>query len=1355
MRTLSAALLAAQATNNRYPISKITVYDSLLRWSLLAGTSDVSIITAGDSSIPSAGFDADIHDGEIWLYSHDGDDTLSVDKYSGGVFTHGMTTQTSMGARPSAFEDTVFYVGSILEDPVNVMKGAQNTNLELASAQITATPYETEQWHAIAAVSSTAFYHAFLAPAGSSDSDYTVRLEYIANASDAPEEMDYSIPVDSDYSWESLSWFDAVRMADGTDVIVVNTETYGCPEIIVRRNGVWGNRFPMIPVDLVDNYSYLRIGWLTLYNGVIYATGELGRKGSTGLHPQSMAVVLRSADGVHWSMDRWRYLGQTPLRSPLLMDTQYAYLCRMPALYRAPLTPIFGLLDASATSDVNVFFEIEEDITQWSISMQGDREGGNMQLQVADVVRKYSNSASPYYLRPGYMLKVLAGYKSTASDDYAQIGWYGIDTISPIVGSATRDLSLGCREWNMRCLMDNAFDQDWQWLTQSQHYDDCDQRDYLYSIAGATVRLIDEGSQLETEQVAKAEDDGNLKLYGERNKSVLVSTEPFETRDGFAAVSFLVDGAYYAKQHAPQTEYNFIWKLGLNEYGLPYDLSRKQVGVGAGAAIIKDEHNFITSFLDVKSKQLILLRVCSSASSDSDLDQWELLQDDIVDNPEEWIELARHDMSSYINKVWIDGVFDSKLYETWIDVRGNTIMYGVTFSDTGHKIGHDPETQTDRLTAATIAAASYQPNVIDSREFEISNVPRNGENRLGIIVGTGSPYVRVAFHPTGDEVQVDGRHGRSLFDYNNGEDIMVTDAEAHQPYYLETSEYTWESFRDIQLGRSGWAYIESNPLARLLLHSVSVLGGSQIPTTIRGDYVTGPWAITSTEAGINPYEIGIIMDKDECYPPGEDGSYWLSKLFTGVDSYQHSGFWFMDGDLKGNWLPIQSLSEGEGFGDLLFFLKTSDVSGEIAPAVGDHVIYSPGVTATVQAEKYASGASRIYWNNAPVGVTLRSFIASDLEQEKSIQWTLDDMISKAGVLSTLGGGSTGAKEYSVSESFNGDVVNLLDGVYKDFDFRIQLSEPIGVGYGLYVHFGGDPTFASSASDSADVATLSLSNDLEAEEFLLSLTSKSDNLTAMHLERALGTSLANVLNFRVVKREEFIALWAEERLIMAYPLYQRWKDSAFSDALVEYGIVAFSAGQPTSTYTVKQEQLWMPIDGVIGSQGTSAVQNLGQIIRDARIKIIPDETLALRVSLFDTRDDAGQVPDVILNDQQALTDNVPTHIRVTGAEIGEYFDHVSAAEFGIRFLARTVESLAEEEAYTEAQRAINDFVGESHGRREHIAAQLQYEPEDEVDVVFESLDGQSVQQTCIISSIQLTYGRAMLEMSVTLREKHGS
>jgi len=1296
MRDVDSALITASAQNNRYPISRIEIYDSILRWTELVDSYYDTGYPDAESvgNIPQAFVDASIVG------------TVAYVGWASGVLARRLTTTNLVTWANSAETATITAPHRVSIEGSHIYhyydEDIYNNGASMAEVE--------DGDYALAAVASGCCYAARL-------NDGNIELSYYASG--VSDHMDYGIPVPDDYTIESLSWFDAVRLSDGTDVITINTETYGKPVIITRKNDVYSNVRTMIPIDIVDNHSFLRIGWMKVYEGVIYATGELGRKGSTGLHPQSMAVVLRSKDGIRWSMDRWRYLGTTPLRTPLLMTDTHAYKIGVPEIYIAPLTPLFGLQDGNIMAD-HIKIEIEEEILSWSAMSPGSGGSGNLQIQLSDPELLFSSSGSESYIKPGYMLKLYAGYKTAAGDKEHLVNWFGVDTLPRTLAHPGKSLSVQCTEWNYRCLENNYFDQDWQWTSQLRHYDDCDKRDYLYSVGGSSIHLIDdEEKQVIIDENPISTKTGKLRVFAHKERTTLISTVPFETDGGFASVSFTVDGASEIyDDHVTSSRCNFVWRLGFNEHGVQYSLADQEIGVGAGPAIIDDEYNFITAFLDVKSRSLILLRVVGDSDSET------------------WSEIAKHNVDALVNFFWVDDYFGSQLYEVWMNITGNTVRYGLITSETGH------EWFTDAIPTyvprADIVASPYEPNDREYYTEQDATVDRAGENRLGIIVGASNPYIRVVSQRAGDIV-ANSVAGRSLLEYNNGEDIET------DPYYLETSAYTWESFRDIQLGRDGFAYVNSDDGKRVLLHGNDPYDGSNVPTGMRGDYCTGRWAIQAVST--SGYDVYIELDKYDCYPPGEDGDYWLDNLGAeNPDVLDNMGFWFIDGDYEGLFLRANSVEAGAG--DNVKFQFNTGVSPQtVLPAPGDDVVFCAMAKMSVSASYSPVGLIKVAWNNKPVGVTISSFLASDLEHEKSILWTLQDIATKAGVLDFLPALNTEVLDLSVDESFSADGYNFLDDSMASFDLEVILSSAIAAGQSFKLFFGCTTQYASAPADSENRVEVTITSDSSG----VTIRTWTDSEYIDHMIM-VPDGLAGK-EFRFIKKDEYISIWCERRHIISYPVRLIWPDCDFDTDLISSRRVGFRSSEAGQSYTVKQAALWQRLDGVMSDQGSNASSAMSRVIRDARIKILADEGLALRISSFINRDDAGVVPDVILQESLAITDLIPSHVRTVGEEIGEYVDHDIAAEYGILFKSISVESLEEEAAYQEAIATLHDRLGEIEGSQDVHGGQIRYEPEDELEVDFEMQDGETVTRVCIVDSTGLQYSRNSLLSNTKLRKNY--
>ena len=116
-----------------------------------------------------------------------------------------------------------------------------------------------------------------------------------------------------------------------------------------------------------------------------------------------------------------------------------------------------------------------------------------------------------------------------------------------------------------------------------------------------------------------------------------------------------------------------------------------------------------------------------------------------------------------------------------------------------------------------------------------------------------------------------------------------------------------------------------------------------------------------------------------------------------------------------------------------------------------------------------------------------------------------------------------------------------------------------------------------------------------------------------------------------------------------------------------------------------------------------------------------------------------------------TDRIPTHVRAVGEEISDYIDHALAQEYGLTFFSANTPWLDEAAAYIEAGRISEDALSYAEVRIVTGAAQLGWEPEDKVYLLFKPYDGgPEVFGAFIVDTISFSSGIANLQMTATLR-----
>lgn len=1231
MRTLDESLITAQESASRKPISKAIIYDSLLRFSEETDSfEDTGFFSSTISDTPVGFLDADIDAGDatvIWLSGTNLYKT-TVSNVSDWETSSQTTYTTDSAHRASVFASDIFhyYDGEIKKNDAT-WKSIDAGN------------------YAIAAASASDVYVAEFDESGP-----TLKLSY--HTSSTVDELDYNIILPGDYNEIALGWFDVVRLADGTDVIMFNAESQGLPKIILRRNGVWGNVREMIPVDIVDNYSYLRVGWLRIYEGVIYATGELGRRGSTGRHPQSMGVVLRSKDGVHWTMDRFRYLGQTPCRSPLLSDNGYAYLIREGAIDKAPLTPLFGLQSGDINID-HVKIEVSSDIHNWNKKDTNHGQSGQLTLTLADTSNQYSSPSSSSLIKPGYMLELYAGYHYDGTDYYELMNTYQVDAISrQVAGSDV--ITLQCREWAYAQLKDVAFDQDWQWLSMNRLFDDCDQVDHMYGITGGILSLTqfgnDEKALLPADTIS--DEFGVVQFQTKNKNSIAQLTSPFEASDGEVSLVF-----------KPTSSESFTYGGSFNP---------EMYGAGCGPSFVKDKDNAIISFYNIVDQELKIMELRDGettvldTTSCSDFDQ----------ESDTYYEVSLKKLGDQLRAV--------------INQR--------TSGSTGIDYSHYLEVDCVMNTDAHGICASHG---------EFQSTP-------GFGVYSNFCFYKAAKY----DDPVDGlwyiRLNTSYFDtfsrLESDPSTLAPTSPNLSDLYGKTAivngleSVTFGSKSTTGQSRSRVIYTKDSSFA----HDDIVFDGSTVEIEYYND---GGEQLTSF---LNRHSGKCVLATfDE-----ELGDLSYRK----VVSYKVTG-------VGGTYRLVITCDDTISQQDMLVLIPALRMSTTISSNTISTITY-----------------------NSDGGTDLVNVCSFDIESDKSIDWIIKDIAAKAGILDFSNSENDSDTRKSISETVEATTV-WLDDELPDFDLRFDLANAPSNTDVTTLYFGCDtkdtsPTIGAKLEITASTSTLTI--DLYH--------------TANGTWTKIKTDTFNYVSgqtYRIVKRGRSIAFYVEDRLAFTGMLRSIFGLSTDNyNSFVESGGYVGIDTDVSGSHTLWMYDLFALVGsddsaGIIADQGNPAFKAIQSVIKDVRIKVLPTAEGHLKIDRFETRSDLGTVPDLVLGFSQQPTNRIPTHIRVIGAEIGEYFDHARAAEYGIIFHTIQAEALDEDESYDEAARVVLDALSYSNGIDTTLGAQLDWEVEDKVTFNMTTYDGEIVSMNGIVDSINTNFGLASLELNAKIRKLYES
>jgi hypothetical protein len=443
---------------------------------------------------------------------------------------------------------------------------------------------------ALAAVSSTVVYMVCLHT--NTDFKY-LSLHRVTGGGVA--DCPHTIIVDGDYNVASLTWFDAATL-QGRDIIVLNERAHGHPIVIVYEDGVWADPQPMLPQDIVDNYSFVRVAGLKVEDDQLLATGRIGRAGSTGLHPQACDALFRSKAGDHWTFDRYCYLCEEGQKSPLLVTGGKVFYPGRGTIKHADQPWLIG------GDPAGMKWTITDDLLSWDYEQPAPGVSCAGTLAIADHDGDHS-----VYLKPGFWLWRYAGYNGFS----VLLSTEAIDTLVGMGYTAgDRSLSLATRDLAMRLMKDWASSQDWQWLSQQKHYDDVDVMDHLYAIAAAKITVRSEGDHDEMGEVDQdeLEEEDGLVFQVYNKLGIFLTTVPFDARN------------YHVKGR-----FQFQNDTGSDDPGgLAMDLNlvaprAPHIGYGfgvVGCAI--DKYNFIAAYASLKDSKLYLL----TRNGDEDADTW-------------------------------------------------------------------------------------------------------------------------------------------------------------------------------------------------------------------------------------------------------------------------------------------------------------------------------------------------------------------------------------------------------------------------------------------------------------------------------------------------------------------------------------------------------------------------------------------------------------------------------------------------------------------------------------------------------------------------------------------------------------
>ena len=1275
-----------------------------------------------------------------------------------------------------------------------------------------------------------------------------------------------------DYNEASLSWFDA-EIIGGRTVIIANERIYGHPVVILYEDGVWTTPSPMLPQDIVDNFSFLRVGHLSKmvdYSGneVLLATGRLGRKGSTGAHAQEWDVLMRSRDGEHWTIDRYSYICADAMVTKILEYDGYVYYPAGATIKHAPRSWLLGG-DPEQDGDQQYKWELEQDLLSWSYSQPkaGSPASGTTAIATHNgIYTPYKSTGIRYGIHPGYWLWRYAHYTSKTT---GLLSTETIDKVIPSYKAGDRMLSTQSRGSSSRLLIDWSSDQDWQWLSQIKHHDDCDQMDALYSIGASMIDvqdISDYGISGEVEEVEvndEEEGENNGLRFSAKNKpGIFLSTEPFDARNFIVRHRFSFDNEYgvdvpyglgnslfldtgdtgltfgdttfqkgsgvwtwldWLHINGPNTapvfdnyyemitvitaihtdgciSWGFLGAIddvvstkinvhtqpihaidaveddnnyrGWNgasvtgkspaRYFVSFLPEKTRLGYGAGVVgCVKDKNNLIAAFFDIIGPP----------------DGVGAYNDNELNTKGQFTLMARRPYTYTEDDEDVDSAIWLPIITTEIDTIGSYTfnaskedLYEVEMRRDGRNI----EARLliyykDSSTTTVINAASLEHNWSGNGRM----IPGDSNSdlcKVGIITNVQVAECRIL--PARDNDKYIARQYTYHWPRDPDPDANYSNNDIPRNYVDSQNQWPWDDFRLFREDANTPLYINGEKMA--IMHRTASnyrayyywlynkynpdVGPPKVMRFVWGNSLNAPptYYTTWDNDGSGFAHIAYAVDGAGIGALGKIKSYAIHSIggaeYKFSDDPSGDNRTMTDEDylrMKSNLVPDHYKNS-----NYTFIMTTTGF--EVSRPIENRRSHPHGSIA------------RSHFEDA---IMIRGVWAYDGEYDKTLEWTLQDIATKTGVLDyefqdSISNSSLTLPNQAISGSTGPYWLqrNGSDAFQRDFDITITLSQAIASGQAV-----GITCRASSTGNKWDAGTgwdsTSLNNmsavlfaicaDGDGPYIMMQQTKVSSSqwvtLTTYRLDSSMTGKRIRVVGFR-----NHVALYINDCWAYTFHIgsvFGDTVDDGYSPALDNAGYIGLHSYGVAITADIRQPELFSWTDGIILDQKMNAASGMKRAIKDKRIKWLARADGTLAISYFDNRADLGTITDTIYSDKSAPTDRIPTHIRSVGEEICDYLDHDAAAEYGVTFAVINTPWLDEEEAYLECTRASRDSRSYGEARQLHAAGRLAWEPEDQIKVDYTPRDnGPTICADYIVTSTKMTYKPGDLTSTASLRKK---
>ena len=1095
----------------------------------------------------------------------------------------------------------------------------------------------------------------------------------------------------------NTNWFDVATAEDGTyDVVIFNSLDGGSPRAmivdvdtdggLVGRRGVWD----IVPADIVDNYTFFRLGWIKRIGDTFYATGRAGRGGSTGLHAQSWDVLVRSKDGIHWTLDRYQYLCEKVGHGPIMegpyllyggVETARMFLMVSDDLYESSQNHLFGR-DPTASK-----ITVSDDLHSWSYSKGlSTVDSGNVALD---------NSAGTFDgVQPGWLASLYGGF----NNEELLLATMSVDEIPGPFANGQSQYSVKMRGTAMKKLSDWASDQDWQWLSGIRHYEDCDDVGGLYTINGNALSAPPDeplasldadwtyllsysdvgvnyhqgrGISLNLATVGKIDGDHYISAdfcdYGQR--ALCFGSD--ETTDIPPGSSCGVLTNVVDKDNFWASTYNFhdithkVWRVENGVWDKEKDITVPSATVAwrnshksgaAGDPYVRVYYNlsgnYITTGIVLGPGQLVTTREYGDIILGTDqITREKFFVGDVL-------APTKHFVTGKVGAVLAN---DFPAADTYLSTQDAALpptfyvnRYVRDINDwTEPAGGYDDQTHT-------LSTAEKTRTSLDHVEYSWYKI---GDEANVFCYGDGDVMDSL---PPGDVE--DDRSGC----------YQVSAVAANQ--ITSTQHHTRANGSETWTGADFLIYILTGDSAGKCDYFTTGAwnGGSSttIITRSTGGYNYG-YDYTTILAVGDKFVLLPRIDIARRYHKGNDGFQTIEMPtdgtgVNGVVIYENKQEYNLD-------FVVKNLAAKAGILDVCGATTDDDTDTTYSQAVhiNDSLAKHHEFRA-VDETAHINWDADVSWDiqTFAIGKTQRSLMFAFLRQKQDAKLLTTDLAADS-------------------------IGIIVDVVIDTSDWHVYLYD----------------TYAGDGPILRDYTTGALTNISTKDPAAVRIVKRDRCVSVYFNDQYLGSVTSRPIS----------SVYAAEASGHVYH-DEVWNGFSYLHVGSVHDVIA--------TVTIKELNDY--VDNLILDQRMSAQSGLARLFQDKRVYLsaTPDE--ALRVTRFAARDTTEIAGDLFLSGGITLRDRVPTHVRAIGEEIGDYVNHAAAAERGMQFMSINTPTLGEEEAYQEAVKLVLDALGEADTMNPEMAGRLHWEPGDKVPISYTDLKGTVVDDDYLVVGLNTTH-----------------